>query len=408
MKRLALVALALILAMVTAIYFVRDPGTADIALLGWHLQTSALGLLALLLVTFIGLSLVWRLFAALLNIPKFWRQRTARQKRASADEQLLQAWAELVRGRFDIAGKLALSQHKQASIAPMHYVVATEALLAQGQTPAALNLLDEVRTNFPRFADYLALHCANRLHAQHNLAPAIELLQALHLRHPKDEAITFALAQALHSAEDWEKLATLLPVLRRLHWPALTEQHLQRLSLGVYRGLIDQLARQHKPEPLAALWADVPKDLRGNTTLLISLAQAWLALKQPAKAELVLEKALAQHATNETLRAWLAIPPANPAQALGHLDGWMNQSPGSVDEATRAYATAYLAFLSGDDERAQRLLAPSLEHQPDVPSLKLAADIAQHQRDSVRALALLTQAYHRLTLTEPPAPPAER
>jgi HemY protein len=397
MKRLGFIVLALILAAVAAIYFVRDPGTADIALLGWHLQTSALGLLALLLVTFIGLSLAWRILAAILNIPAFWRQRTARQKRAAADEQLLQAWAELARGRFDIASKLALSQHKHASIAPMHYVVAIDALLAKEDTHAALNILNEVRANFPRFADYLTLHMANRLHAQHNLAPAIELLHALHIRHPKDEAVTCALAEALYSAADWDKLATLLPILRRLNWPGLTEQHLQRLSLGVYRGLIDQLARQHKPESLAALWADVPKALRSNAALLISLAQAWLALKQPEQAERVLEKALAQHRTNELLRAWLAIPPANPAQALGQLDGWMNQSRGTVDEATRAYATAYLAWLSGDEERAQQTLAPCLADQPDVPTLKLAADMAQHQRDSVQALALLTQAFNRLT-----------
>lgn len=406
MKRLALVILALIFATTAAVYFVRDPGTADIALLGWHLQTSALGLLALLFAAFIGLSLAWRIMAALLNIPAFWRQRTARQKRAAADEQLLQAWAELIRGRFEIAGKLALSQHAHASIAPMHYVVATEALLALGDSPAALNLLDEVRRNFPRFADYLALHMANRWHAQHNLAPAIELLQSLHIRHPKDEAVTCALAEALYSGADWEKLATLLPVLRRLNWPSFTEQNLQRLSLGVYRGLIDQLARQYKPEPLAALWATIPKDLRGNTNLLMSLAQAWLVLKQPAKAELVLGKALAQQGTNEILRAWIAIPPANPAQALGQLEGFMNQSRGTVDEATRAYATAYLAFLSGDEERAQQALAPSLANQPDALTLKLAADIAQHQRDSVQALALLTQAYQRLNLLEPQAPSA--
>jgi HemY protein len=397
MKRLSLIALAFILAATATVYFVRDPGTADIALLGWNLQTSALGLLALLLVTFVGLSLAWRILAAVLNIPAFWRQRTARQKRAAADEQLLQAWAELARGRFDIASKLALTQHKHASIAPMHYVVAADALLAKEDTHAALNVLNEVRANFPRFADYLALHIANRLQAQHNLAPAIELLHALHLRHPKDEAITCALAEALYSAADWEKLAILLPVLRRLNWPGLTEQNLQRLSLGVYRGLIDQQARQQKPESLTALWADVPKALRSNAPLLISLAQAWLVLKQPANAELVLEKALSQHGTNEMLRAWLAIPPANPAQALGQLDGWMNQSRGTVDEATRAYATAYLAWLSGDEERAQKALAPSLANHPDVPALKLAADIAQHQRDSVRALALLTQAFNRLT-----------
>ncbi len=392
MKRLILSVLALILAAIAVVYFVRDPGSADIALLGWQLHTSALGLLALIFIAFIGLSLIGRILAAILNIPTFWRRRNARQKRVAADEQLLRAWAELVRGRFDVAEKLALTQHQNASVAPMHYLIAMDARIAKGELTAALQLLNDVRGEFPRFADYLALHTANQLHAQQHLAPAIELLHALHLRHPKDEAITCALAETLYSAADWEKLVLLLPVLRRLNWPGLPEQNLQRLSLGAYRGLIDQFARQAKAEALTALWTDIPRDLRSQEALVIRYAQAWLVLNQPAKAEHILEKSLAEHSSNALLRAWVALPPANPEHALKNLAGWLNAARSSVDEPTRAFATASLAWLSGDEDRAQKTLAPLLENNPDVPTLKLAADIAQHQRDSTRALALTTQA----------------
>ncbi|MHB8921295.1 MAG: heme biosynthesis HemY N-terminal domain-containing protein [Halothiobacillus sp.] len=407
MKRLALIVLILGLAVAAGLYFVRDPGTADIALLGWQLQTSALGLLALLFVAFIVLTLIWRIVASVLNIPTFWRQRSARQKRAAADEQLLRAWAELERGRFEVAGKLALTQHAHASVPPLHYVVAADALLARGETLAALNLLDEVRHSFPRFADYLALHLANRFRAQHNLPPAVELLQNLATRHPKDEAIICAFAETLYMAADWDKLRTLMPVLRRLKWPGLAEQDLYRYELGVYRGLMAAMVRAKQPDQLTALWIDVPKTLRTDASLLNAAARAWVQLGQPAQAEQLLEKALNHTCTPELLRHWLAVPPANPVRARALFQGWVNRPNCTVDEPTRAYGRAWLAWLNDDLDGAQQALAPILNDQPDVPSLKLAAEIAQRQRDSVQALALYTQAFNRLALESKEIPPRQ-
>ncbi|OZB79022.1 MAG: hypothetical protein B7X28_08670, partial [Halothiobacillus sp. 13-55-253] len=245
MKRFVLILIILVLAAGAGFYFIRDPGTADIALLGWELQTSALGLLALIIVGFIVLAIIWRVISAVLKLPSLWRRRSARQKQQAADEQVLRAWAELERGRFSVAEKLARARLNEASLPPLNYVIAADALMAQDETAATLSLLDEVRTSFPRFADFLSLHIANRFRQQKNLAPALELLQSLAAAHPKDEAIVCAFAETLFEAADWEKLRTLMPALRRLKWSGLTEQDVQRYDRAVYGGLIQEAAR-HK------------------------------------------------------------------------------------------------------------------------------------------------------------------
>lgn len=399
MKRFVLILLILVLAAGAGFYFIRDPGTADISLLGWELQTSALGLLALIIVGFIALAIVWRIISAVLKLPSFWQRRSARHKQQAADERLLRAWAELERGRFAVAYKLARERLDEASQPPMHYVIAADALMAQGETSAALDLLDEVRGAFPRFADFLSLHMANRFRQQKNLTPALELLQSLAAAHPKDEAIACAFAETLFEAGDWEKLRTLMPALRRIKWSGLTEQDVQRYDRAVYSGLIQAAARQKQAAELTAIWNDAPKNLRQDELMLVPLANAWLTLGQPDEAERILEKALDQQCTKTLLLKWLALPPKDPDRARTRFNHWASQSSTCrVDSTTRAYAQARLALLNDDIEGAKQALAPVLNDHPDVPSLQLAARIAERERDSAQAVMYYTQAFERIEM----------
>ncbi|WP_298218189.1 heme biosynthesis HemY N-terminal domain-containing protein [Halothiobacillus sp.] len=398
MKRFALILIILVLAAGAGFYFVRDPGTADIALLGWELQTSALGLLALIIVGFIALAIIWRVISAVLKLPSLWRRRSARQKQQAADEQLLRAWAELERGRFAVAEKLARAGLDKASLPPLNYVIAADALMAQGQTAATLNLLDEVRATFPRFADFLALHMANRFRQQKNLSPALELLQSLAAGHPKDEAIVCAFAETLFEAADWEKLRTLMPALRRLKWSGLSEQDVQRYDRAVYGGLIQEAARHKQTAELAAIWNDVPKSLRQDELMLASLANSWLTLGQPDEAERILQTALEHQCSPTLLYQWLALPPKDPARALSQYNRWASQGMCASDTNLRAYAEARLAWLNDDTEAAKQALAPVLNDSPDVTILKLAAQIAEHERDSTQAVVYYTKAFERMAL----------
>lgn len=398
MKRFALILIILVLAAGAGFYFIRDPGTADIALLDWELQTSALGLLALIIVGFIALAIIWRVVSTVLKLPTLWRRRSARQKQQAADEHLLRAWAELERGRFDIAEKLARARLNEASLPPLHYAVAADALMAQGETAATLSLLDEARTAFPRFADFLSLHIANRFRQQKNLVPALELLQSLAATHPKDEAIVCAFAETLFQAADWEKLRTLMPALRRLKWSGLTEQDVQRYDRAVYGGLIQQAARHKQTAELAAVWNDAPKSLRQDELMLASLANSWLMLGQTDEAERILEAALNQRCTPTLLHQWLALPPKDPARAIVQLNRWASQNACQSETNLRAYAQARLAWLNDDTEGAKQALAALLNNHPDVPSLKLAAQIAEYERDSAQAVIYYTKAFERIEM----------
>jgi len=398
MKRFVVLGLLILLAGGAGFYFVRDPGTADIALLGWQLQTSALGLLVLVLAAFVLLWILGRFLSALFGLPRYLRRRSARQKQMAADEALLRAWAELERGRFAAAEKLAMTNRAHGSLPPLHSVVALDALLGRGETAAALDLLNEVREQYPRFADFLALHLANRLRLERRFPPALELLHSLSLTHPKDEAILCAFAETLYAAEDWAKLRTLLPALRRLKWPGFTEQDLSRIEYAVFNGLMTVATRTSDAEQLTQLWAEVPKPMKTDPRLIGRLARAWVQLNKAADAERVLEKSLKQACTPELLRQWVDLPPADPVRSRNLFATWTSQADCALSDADLAYGRARLAWLNDDLTTAQSELATALMHQPDVATLRLAAQIHEQQRDSVQALAFYKQAAQRLEM----------
>jgi HemY protein len=166
----------------------------------------------------------------------------------------------------------------------------------------------------------------------------------------------------------------------------------------VYGGLIQEAARHKQTSELAAIWNDAPKSLRQDELMLASLANSWLTLGQPDEAERILETALDQQCTPALLRQWLALPPKDPARAVTRFNRWANQITCQSDTNLRAYAQARLAWLNDDTEGAKQALAPVLNDQPDVSSLKLAAQIAEHERDSTQAVVYYTKAFERMDL----------
>ncbi len=398
MKRLLLVIFGLILAGVAALYFLRDPGTADIALLGWQLHTTALGFLALVLGLMVVLAVVWRLLATLLRLPAFFRARSARARQKQADDALLRAFAESARGRFDEAESLAMAHHDAASVGAMHFVLAADAALARGDTAAALTRLDQARAAYPRFADYLALHLAQRLSTTGQHATAIELLQRLHSTHDRDEAVLLALAHALYAGEDWEKLHSLMPAIRRLKTARLTEQTLWQWERGQLLGRLPAVARSGSLDALRAWASDMPKPLKTDEGIVRAQAEAARALGQPGEARQLLERALEHAPRPALLRPWLALTTTDTLAASAVLQRIETQHPSALDDNSRALAQATLALHREDFAAAEAALAPALHDSHDPALFILAAELAERQRDSVRAAAMYAKALH---LTSP-------
>ena len=392
MKRVFVILLALIIAGGATLYLLRDPGTANIALLGWQLHTTALGFIALVLGLMIVLAVLSRSLLALLRLPAFFRARSARARKKQADDALLRAFAESARGRFDAAETLAIQHIEHASIGPMHFVIAADAALSRGDTAAALARLDQTRAAYPRFADYLALHMAKRLSINGQHTTATELLQRLHSTHDRDEAVQLALAEALYRAEDWQKLHALMPAIRRLKTARLTEQTLWQWERGQLLGRLPAVTRSGSLDTLRAWATEIPKSLKTDEGIVRAQAEATRALGHPNEARQLLERALEQAPSPALMRPWLALTATDTAAASAVLHRIEAQHPSALDDNSRALAHATLALQREDFTAAEAALAPALRESHDPALFTLAAELAERQRDSARAAAMYAKA----------------
>ncbi|MCL7745014.1 hypothetical protein LV476_08695 [Guyparkeria hydrothermalis] len=429
MKRVIVWTVLLVVLVAAGIYFLPDAGVAVVEIAGWHVETTAVGLLVVAVLALLVLHLLWRLIAGMLNLPSRWANRSAKQRRRVADEKLLRAWAERQRGQAELAQRYALAGVEDGSLPPMHIQVAIDALL-DGLDPSRKgvpgrnrestreeigDLFETVGRRFPKFAEFLRLHIVQRLIALGETEWAQSMLEPLIETHPRDEAILLIRAQLLEMADDVEQLAALLPTLRRIKDKRLTGDELLRMERRVLLGRIEAAARSRDVDRLSRLWAEANRPVVDSDAVTVAYAQALVRVGASQAAAQVLEKRLSRMLEASTLQAWAEIPHEQPAEARRRLlkvvpDDWAE--PGEAADVGRpreraafAYAMARLALAESDPSGAQMWIGRLGPLDQDLRYLAVAARVHARLRDSSEAAVLYERALARAGLEGQVIPP---
>lgn len=419
MKRVIFWILILALAVGAGVYFLPGAGSAMLELGGWRLETTAVGLLLIVLVAVIVLGFVWRVLAGLVHLPARLTRRTAEQKRHAADEKLLRAWAERQRRQTDVAQRYALAGVEDGSLPPMHFQVAIDALI-DGIDPSRqgalrhsrsdyreeiVDLFETVSRRFPKFAEFLRLHIVQRLMSLGEIEWAQEMMEPLVHSHPRDEAILLIRAQLLERAGDYEALARLLPTLRRVKDKQLTADELLRVERQVLLGRMEAAAREGDLDRLSRLWAEAGRNVVDNAAVTVAYARALQRGGAEKAAAELLEKRLGRRREVATLHAWAEIEHADPAEARRRLlrlvpEDWHEpaNAPDVRDARERAafaYAMARLALAEDDPSAAQIWIGRLGPLDRDLKYLAVAARVHARLRDSSEAALLYERALSR-------------
>ncbi len=428
MKRLIVWIVLLAAAVAAAIYFLPGAGVATVEFAGWRIETTAVGLVLIVLAVLIGLQLIGRLVAGVVNLPARFGRHSAEQRRRAADEKLLRAWAERQRRQTDLAQRYALAGVEDGSLPPMHFQVAIDALLdgfdpsRQGAAPRGRDetrqeigdLFETVGRRFPKFAEFLRLHIVQRLIALNEIEWAQAIVEPLVETHPRDEAILLIRAQLLEMAGEHDSLARLLPTLRRIKDKRLTADELLRIERVVLLGRIEAASRARDLDLLSRLWSEAGRNVVDSPTVTIAYAEALARGGAETGAARVLEKRLGRALEAQTLHTWAELRHEDPAEARKRLlklvpDDWSEpvNAPDvgrARERAAFAYAMARLALAESDPTSAQMWVGRLGPLDQELRYLAVAARVHARLRDSSEAALLYERALARAGLETSMAP----
>jgi HemY protein len=348
---LALAALAaLILGAWLGPKLLDDPGFVVIEIAGWRVQTSLLVLAAAV----IGLWLLASLVIWLVRLPgRGARAARAARSRRNLDRGLLALtegdWAtaerklnRALRGRTGItAGYLAAARAAQGNGAPERrdrYLALADRRFGQRHVSTAL-----VR--------------ARLLAAEGESEQALDLLERIHLKHPRHQGVLRLLLECYQACDRWRDVRLLLPALRKA---AIVDRsradELAQLAAG------RELEAAADVEELLAIRRSLRAGVADRREVVVAFARRTLELDRPELAEPALRNAIEEQPDAELLALYAQADADDRDARIRHCERWLGSQGDSAD---LHLALGRLHLDQRDDEKAREHLQIAVRHSPD-------------------------------------------
>ncbi|SEH07591.1 heme biosynthesis HemY N-terminal domain-containing protein [Candidatus Venteria ishoeyi] len=318
MKWLFSLLIVLSVAVGLALLAYDDPGFVVISRGPWTVEGSLAVFSMLVLLSFILLYFLIRLWHGLWYLPERWQSRYQKKMRTRAQLALQQGFTELVEGQWKKAGRSFLRSQPQF----LHYLGAAFASQRLGQINKRDKHLEKALEYSPSEYQLSVSLLQSQLQIeqqQYNLALAT--LKPLHEKMPQQVQVLGLLAQVYKHLGSWANLAALLPDLRKRK--VLDAQQLQVLEIKAVQGILTEAAQQSL-EALRLNWERLPKASRLQPAIAACYARKLLQEGQTEAVEGLLRDTLKQHWDKDLLSLYAHVN-TNPTQQLSRAESWLKQ-----------------------------------------------------------------------------------
>jgi len=312
--RLLWLVILLALGGLVGLLIVRDPGYVLIAYSPWAVETSLWVGLALLVVAYFAIRVLFGVLVMLARGPgALTRWRTSRRAE-TADRDSWQGLRALAEGRWADARKQLVRAAPRASDPVVNLLAAARAAQQAGDRRGRDALLREARQAGPAGQAAVDFTQAELDYTAGDWVEARRTLERLRSSHPEHERVLWMLAECCRQQADWHALAELLPMLKRVSGPKVEAvaalEHVT--ALGRLGG---------GSEPPDRVWASLSKALRHDPAVVAAYGEA-LAHRDADAAEEVLRETLRQVWDPGLVRLYGRIIASDPVRQLGHAESW--------------------------------------------------------------------------------------
>jgi HemY protein len=284
-------------------------------------------LIALGLVVFV-LGLILRAVATSTGLVNPWSHRNRSRRVNSAIEQ---GQLDLAEGRWSSAEK-HLRRAAEAERQPLlYYLGAARAANEQGRHEEADALLERALQRQPQAELAIALNHAQLQTDRGDTDGALQTLQVMHERHPRNVQVLRQLQRLHQQRGEWPAVIRLLPELRKDK--ALPIGELAELERRAWNENLALASVQpgSGEEGLAALhraWQQLSTPQRQEPSLVLAYAEQLRQLGAQVEAEEVLRQALKRQYDSHLARLYGLVRGSDANRQLQAAEGWLKQHPG--------------------------------------------------------------------------------
>lgn len=321
MKATFALLLALALGALAANFLLADNGYVMINFRGYLIEMSVPVLLFLLVLSYMAVRAVVRVWRA----PRQLGEAMARRRTRKANERMTKGLIALGEGNYARGEKLLTKNIRNSEAPLLNYLAAARAAQAQGDGERRDNWLAMAGEQEPgATATILLTQAELQLDAGDTDAALLTLNKLLteSPRHPEG----LRMRAELYAAErDWALLEQELPLLRK-H----TQVPGTVLDDWTQRALTALFAQARDKQRADELWRQVPKHMRQNSPLIAAHVRALLAVGKTRKTEGLLRGALRKQWSDELALLYSELPEPSAAKLLRQTEKWLREQPESA------------------------------------------------------------------------------
>jgi HemY protein len=311
--------IVLALGALAANYLLQDNGYVLINFRGYVIEMSVPVLAFLLVVAYLAIRLLIRIWRA----PRQLGEAAARRRVRKAGERITQGYIEIGQGNFARGEKLLTKGARNSETPLLNYLAAARAAQAQGDIERRDNWLAMASEQEPRAQETVLLTKAQlQLEAGDRDAASRTLDAVLGLSARNPEALRLK-AEIDVARQDWAALENTLPLLRKLDKMSMTT--LDHWTVQCWSALLRNAGGDKARGK--ALWKSTPRHLRDAPELVAARAMAFAAAGDAGQAESVLRAALKQAWHESLIVAYGQLEAPAATERLKRVENWLRERP---------------------------------------------------------------------------------
>ncbi len=321
MRWLILAVAILAAAVGAAVMLQQYPGYVYVEVGVWTVETTLAFLVGGLLLAFLALYVLLRLAGFVLRTPRSFLRGAHGRRTERSRRGLTRGLIEMAEGRWQQAEKILTRHAPDSDTALLHYLAAARAAQQLGAYERRDAYLKQAIEANPEADIAVSLTQAELQIAHHQTEHALATLTRLRGLSPRHSYVTKLLARLYADTGDWERLADLVPELRRAR--ALPRERIDELERDAALG---RLAGPGLDAPaLRSIWDSLSRRMREDPVIVRRYGERLIEAGAHEAAEKRVRHSLSRQWDESLARCYGRIQHPDAGQQLAHAEAWLKE-----------------------------------------------------------------------------------